>query len=322
METQKPDSIRFLPGYGLADLDTCSSGYRGRFAPSPTGAMHFGSLVAALASCLEARAHGGVWLVRMEDVDAPRNVPGAAAAILAMLAAHGFVWDAPVLTQGKRIDAYRAALERLQADGRAYGCVCSRREIAVRATRPAQDGGLLYPGTCRAGLPPNVVPRAWRLRVEAGITRFLDGIQGEQAQDVGAAVGDFVLFRADGQYAYQLAVVVDDAFQGITHVVRGADLLDSTARQMHLQQALGLATPVYAHVPLAVNAKGEKLSKQTLAPALEARNAAQNLVAALAFLGHPTPPKLAGAGVEVVWAWARAHWDLRRVPRTRQIRKT
>lgn len=286
-----------------------ASNYRGRFAPSPTGPLHFGSLVAALASCLDARSQGGAWLLRMEDVDAPRNVPGAAEAILTCLEAHGFAWDGPVLWQSTRLEAYQAALEQLLAEGKAYPCACSRKEIAAASSRPALDGGLLYPGSCRAGLPPGRSPRAWRLQVDSERVSFEDRIQGRQSQDLARDVGDFVLFRADGQFAYQLAVVVDDAFQGINQVVRGADLLDSTPRQLFLQQQLGYSRPVYAHLPVATNGAGEKLSKQTRAPALEVARAAANLVEALRFLGQAPPDELARATVAEVWAWARSHWQ-------------
>ena len=290
--------------------------YRGRFAPSPTGPLHFGSLVAALASCLDARRHGGEWRVRLEDVDAPRNVPGAAESILACLEAHGFAWDGPVLWQSTRLEAYRAVLDGLLAAGLAYGCCCSRKEIAARASRTAVDGGLLYPGTCRPGLPAGRQARAWRLRV-AGEVGFEDRLQGRQIQQLEQEVGDFVLLRADGQFAYQLAVVVDDAQQGITHVVRGADLLDSTPRQIFLQRCLGYPEPVHAHLPVATNAAGEKLSKQTRAPALVPERASASLVAALEFLGQRPPSGLARAGVAEVWAWALECWDFARIPRCR-----
>jgi len=288
--------------------------YRGRFAPSPTGPLHFGSLVAALASCLEARRHAGAWLVRMEDVDTPRNEPGAAQAILDTLKTHGFVWDEPVLWQSERSEAYQAALEHLMDRGFVYGCVCSRKEIAATSTQTAADGGRVYPGTCRDGLPPGQTPRAWRLKVGAEPVVFMDVLQGEQRQNLAQEVGDFVLRRADGPFAYQLAVIVDDAFQGITHIVRGADLLDSTPRQIWLQRCLGLPKPNYAHLPVAINATGEKLSKQTLAPALDSNHAAANLVAALAFLGQNPPNGLRRANVSEVWAWARAHWRFDAVP--------
>ncbi len=292
--------------------------YRGRFAPSPTGPLHQGSLVAALASCLDARSQEGEWLLRMEDVDAPRNVPGAAEDILACLETHGFVWDGPVLWQSTRLDAYRAELDRLLDMGLAYGCACSRKEIAERSTGMAMDGGLLYPGSCRGGLPEGVAPRAWRLKV-AGEISFADRVQGVVQQNLPEGVGDFVLLRADGQFAYQLAVVVDDAFQGINQVVRGADLLDSTPRQIALQQALGYPEPSYAHVPVVTNLGGEKLSKQTLARALDATRAAENLVWALDFLGQAVPRELARAGLDEVWAWALGHWDMTRIPTCRSV---
>jgi glutamyl-Q tRNA(Asp) synthetase len=281
----------------------------GRFAPSPTGDLHFGSLLAALASCLEARACGGRWLVRMEDVDAPRNVPGADARILASLEAHGFHWDGEVLRQSQRLEAYQAALARLREGDWLYPCACSRKEIAAMATTLAIDGAWRYSGRCRQGLPAGRAARAWRLRVEAKEIAFADRLQGRVRQNLARDVGDFVLWRADGAFAYQLAVVVDDAFQGVTQVVRGADLLASTPRQIYLQGLLGLPTPEYAHIPVATNAAGEKLSKQTCAAPLLARHAAANLVAALAFLEQRPPPELARASVDEVWRWARMHWQ-------------
>ncbi|GHT90596.1 glutamyl-Q tRNA(Asp) synthetase [Betaproteobacteria bacterium] len=294
--------------------------YRGRFAPSPTGALHFGSLIAALASCLEARAHGGEWLVRMEDVDAPRTAPGAAEGILACLEAHGFIWNGEILWQSRRLEAYQAALDDLRAKNLAYGCACSRKEIAERATARAIDGGLLYSGTCRHGTPSGRLPRAWRLRVENADIDFSDPIQGTIRQNIARDVGDFVLLRADCQFAYQLAVVVDDAFQGITHVVRGADLLDSTPRQIYLQACLDYAQPEYLHVPVATNAAGEKLSKQTGAKALDVEHPAANLVRALNFLGQHPPQELAQASVREVWEWALGNWQREKIPRCQWIR--
>ncbi len=293
--------------------------YRGRFAPSPTGALHFGSLIAAVASYLDARAHGGEWLVRMEDVDAERNVPGAADDILRTLDAFGFAWDGEVLWQSTRDEAYAAALAELNAAGLAYPCACSRKEIAARTTRPAIDGGLVYPGTCRSGLAPGAAPRAWRLRVDNIPMPFVDRLQGEVVQQLEDDVGDFVLRRADGLFAYQLAVVVDDRFQGITDVVRGADLLASTPRQIWLQRCLGYPTPRYAHLPVATNTAGEKWSKQTLAPALESGKAAAELVRALAFLGQPVAAELGRATVAEVWDWASAHWSFAAIPRQAAI---
>jgi len=293
--------------------------YRGRFAPSPTGPLHFGSLIAALGSCLDARSHGGEWLVRMEDVDTPRNVPGAADRILAMLDAYGFEWDGPVLWQSRRGEAYAEALESLKANGMAFACGCSRKEIADSATRPAIDGGLAYPGTCRDGLPAGRRARAWRLRVGAEPLAFEDRLQGRVEQQLERDVGDFVLLRADGLFAYQLAVIVDDQFQGITDIVRGADLLASTPRQIWLQHCLGYAGQRYAHLPVASNAAGEKLSKQTLAPALRVEDAVPALVRALRFLGQPVPEELARAGRRDVWAWALENWAFGAIPKVAAI---
>jgi glutamyl-Q tRNA(Asp) synthetase len=293
--------------------------YRGRFAPSPTGPLHFGSLVAAVGSFLDAHAHGGSWLVRMEDVDSERNVPGVDADILRTLEALGFAWEGTVLYQSRRGEAYAAALERLQAEGLAYGCACSRREIADSAGGHGVDGGLVYPGTCRDGLPPGRAARSWRLRVPAAEVAFDDRIQGRLAQVLARDVGDFVLRRADGPFAYQLAVAVDDEFQAISDVVRGADLIASTPRQIWLQRCLGFPVPRYAHLPVATNAAGEKLSKQTRAPALVAGREAADLVAALRFLGQPAPRELAAAPVREVWAWAQANWSFAAVPRTAAI---
>jgi glutamyl-Q tRNA(Asp) synthetase len=254
-------------------------GYRGRFAPSPTGLLHAGSLVAALASWLDARAHGGAWLVRIEDIDGPRCVAGAGTVILAQLAAFGLVPDEPPVRQSTRAAHYEAALAELAVDAWAYPCGCTRSDIAQalaqRGLARERHGDLVYPGTCRMGLQGKPA-RAMRLLVAPAIATPTATLQvdwhdrrlGVQAQDVTHAVGDFVLKRADGLWAYQLAVVVDDAAQGITHVVRGADLADNTPRQIHLQRALGLATPIYLHTPLVLGADGEKLSKQNGAHAV------------------------------------------------------
>ena len=293
--------------------------YRGRFAPSPTGPLHFGSLVAALASFLDAQAHGGEWLVRMEDVDTTRNVPGAAEKILTTLEAFGFEWDGPVLWQTDRSEAYAEVLERLRQAGLAYGCACSRKEIADSAGLPAIDGGLVYPGTCRTGMTGGRAARAWRLRVGLEEMTFEDRLQGHIAQMLERDVGDFVLRRADGLFAYQLAVTVDDDFQGISDIVRGADLLASTPRQLWLQRCLGFATPSYAHLPVVGNAAGEKLSKQTLAPALDTGRAAELLVKALSFLGQPVPSGLSRATVGEVWSWARESWSFSSIPRQQLI---
>lgn len=284
----------------------------GRFAPSPTGPLHFGSLVAALGSYLEARARGGRWLVRIEDVDVPRCKPEHADAILRLLDAAGFEWDGPVMVQSARTARYTEVLEHLKARGVVYPCGCTRAELA--GAHIGIDGAPVYPGTCRNGLPPGKTGRAWRLCM-AGEIVFADLVQGPQHQDLPREVGDCVLLRADGYFAYQLAVVVDDADQGIDHVVRGADLIQSTARQIYLQGLLGWPTPQYAHLPVAVDAAGQKLSKQTLAAPIDVRDPWPALWAAALFLGMPQC-RLAGADF---WAWAREHWEMAHVPRTPRL---
>jgi glutamyl-Q tRNA(Asp) synthetase len=284
----------------------------GRFAPSPTGPLHFGSLVAALGSSLEARARDGRWLLRMEDVDAPRCRPEHAADILRTLEACGFEWDGAVMAQSARTARYREVLERLKADGAVYPCGCTRAALA--AAPAGVDGAPVYPGTCRDGLPPGKAARAWRLRV-AGVVDFDDRVQGPQRQDLAGEVGDCVLLRADGYFAYQLAVAVDDADQGIDHVVRGADLIHSTARQIFLQRLLGYPTPAYAHLPVAVDVAGQKLSKQTRAAPVDARDPAPALFAAARFLGQNPPQELRRATRADFWAWAPENWRLDRVPR-------
>lgn len=285
--------------------------YCGRFAPSPSGELHAGSLVAALASYLDARLAGGSWLLRIEDIDRARSLPAASASIMRTLDALGFAWDAPPLVQSQRTARYRAALDRLCSQGDVYPCACSRRDIA--AARPADDGERIYPGTCRPG--PRAARRSYamRLRVPDQEIGFIDRIQGRFAQNLARQVGDFVVQRADGEFAYQLAVVVDDADSRISDVVRGADLLTSTPRQIWLQQRLGLPTPRYAHLPLLCNAQGEKLSKQTRAPALDPDQPAAALCAALRFLGQNPPADLPRAPLPEVWRWAQANWRLENV---------
>lgn len=268
-----------------------SSKYVGRFAPSPTGPLHAGSLVAALASWLDARAHGGRWLVRIEDVDTPRCMPGAVEIILRQLAdCHLLPDDTPWL-QSLRGHAYQQALDALVASGRAYPCACSRKDIeqalAAAGHPHVRHGELVYPGTCRGGLGGRS-PRAWRFRVQPGVVSWEDRRLGPQSQDVTHEVGDFVLRRADGLWAYQLAVVVDDAAQGITDVVRGEDLADNTARQLQLQEALGFARPRYLHTPLMTGPNGEKLSKQNGAQAVDTSQPLAALNSAASFLGLRT----------------------------------
>lgn len=292
---------------------TPASAYRGRFAPSPSGPLHFGSLVAAVGSYLEARTHDGEWLLRIEDVDVSRCSREAADGILRVLEACGFVWDGEPVWQSRRTAAYAEALDRLKAAGRVFPCACTRKELADSSIAP--DGAAIYPGTCRHGLPPGRVARAWRLRVDNACISFDDAIRGRISSDLASEAGDFILQRADGLFAYQLAVVVDDADAGITHVVRGADLLASTARQIHLQQCLGVPMPDYAHLPVAVNQAGEKLSKQTRAAPVDGTRPGPALFAALEFLGQRPPQELSGADPQELWLWALANWQLARVPR-------
>lgn len=289
--------------------------YIGRFAPSPTGPLHLGSLVAAVGSYLDARAQGGRWYVRMEDVDTRRALPGMADHILRTLESFGFAWDGPAWVQSQRTEVYRDALENLHRQGLIYPCYCSRKEVADRGALPAIDGSTIYPGTCRqdGALRPRGRTPAWRLRVTDEALVFTDRCCGEQAQILSRVVGDFVLQRADSLFAYQLAVVVDDAAQGITDVVRGADLLSSTPRQIWLQRCLGLPSVRYAHLPLVRTHTGEKLSKQTQAPPLNPAKQGEELVAALAFLGQDIPKGLSNSSLEVIWDWALAHWEITRV---------
>jgi glutamyl-Q tRNA(Asp) synthetase len=264
--------------------------YRGRFAPSPSGALHFGSLVAAVASWLDARSAGGTWLVRMEDVDAPRTVTGAADEILRALEAFGLHWDGEVEWQSRRTSLYAAALDKLRERGLVYRCKCSRKEIADSALASVEGiEGVVYPGTCRSRGLALAVEGADRIVTAGPAVAFTDRVQGPISQQLSLDVGDFVLRRRDGLFAYQLAVVVDDAEQGITDVVRGADLLLSTPRQIFLQRLLGYPTPRYLHIPVATHLGGQKLSKQNRAPALDARSAAGLLGQALTFLGQPIP---------------------------------
>ena len=285
--------------------------YRGRFAPSPTGPLHAGSMVAALASWLDARAHGGQWLVRIEDLDTPRCQPGTGERILSQLADCGLVPDEPPAWQSGRSTHYQRALDRLVADGAAYPCGCTRsdiaRALAERGLTKPRHGELVYPGTCRSGLQGKPA-RAVRLRTDPGEIIWTDRRLGVQHQDVASAVGDFILFRADGLWAYQLAVVVDDHDQHITHVVRGEDLADNTPRQQLLQRRLGLPTPIYLHTPLVRDAQGDKLSKQTGAVAVDTRHPMAVLKAAAAALGLPPGPDIqADWFASTVAAW-RVAW--------------
>jgi len=293
--------------------------YVGRFAPSPTGPLHFGSLVAAVASYCDSRANNGKWLLRMEDLDKPREVKGAADNILQTLEAFGFEWNDEVMYQSQRDKYYTEALNVLQNKQLIYPCTCTRKEIADSSNSIGIDGAI-YPKTClKHALKPNI-HAAYRVMVFDKNITFFDAIQGEVTQNLARDVGDFILKRADGLFAYQLAVVVDDAAQGVTHVVRGADLLDSTPRQIYLQQLLGFATPGYAHIPIAVNVADEKLSKQTLAQPISMRLPEHQLFEALSFLGQRPPPELKSATLTEIWRCAIANWDLLKIPKLRKIK--
>lgn len=279
--------------------------YTGRFAPSPTGPLHFGSLVAAVASYLQARSRGGKWLLRIEDIDPPREQPGASEAIIAALAHCGFEWDGPVLYQSQSHDAHHRALRQLVADGHAYRCDCSRADLADLPRGPL---GPIYPGTCRAGCDADEA--AVRVRTCDDPLAFEDAVQGRYCQRLESESGDFVICRRDGLIAYHLAVVVDDALQGITEVVRGMDLLDSTPRQIWLQRLLGYRTPEYAHIPLVLGPDGTKLSKSLGAGAADIAHPAKAVVAALKALNQSPPAELERASLAETWAWATAHWQL------------
>ena len=288
--------------------------YTGRFAPSPTGLLHIGSLLTAVASYADARSNGGKWLVRMEDLDPPREMPGAASHILHTLEAFGFEWDGEVAYQSRRYALYEETLCRLQTAGLVYPCHCSRKDWQAGARRGAD--GFVYNGRCRhPGQRPALQGKhpARRIRVPDRVIGFSDGIVGGYAQNLARDIGDFVLLRADGYWAYQLAVVADDAEQGVTHIVRGQDLLVSTPRQIYLQQCLGVPTPQYAHLPLLTNAQGQKWSKQTLAPALDLNRREQLLRQVFRYLNLPEAPE-ADRPAELL-DWAVAHWDMDKVPK-------
>jgi glutamyl-Q tRNA(Asp) synthetase len=294
--------------------------YRGRFAPSPTGPLHFGSLLAAAGSWLDARAAGGEWLLRIEDLDPPREPPGAIDEILRTLEAFGLWWDGEVVFQSRRLPIYEAALDRLGAAGWAYPCICSRKRIEAANRQRGRPGDRRYPGTCRT-LPAAAArkTRILRVRTTPEPIAILDRLQGPFAQSLEGEVGDFVLRRREGYIAYQLAVVVDDALQGITDVVRGTDLLDSTPRQVWLQRLLDYPTPRYMHLPVVIAPGGEKLSKQTGAAAVDAGRAGELAWRILADLGQAPPPELRGAAPPELWAWGITHWHPQQLAGIRNI---
>jgi glutamyl-Q tRNA(Asp) synthetase len=292
--------------------------YRGRFAPSPTGPLHFGSLIAAVGSYLQARSQNGEWWLRIENIDPPREVEGAIDAILYSLEAHGLSWDGETQYQQARQARYAEALDEIQQSGRLYACSCSRQQIAKAIGYTT--GPLIYPGTCRGKSKPQFGPHALRVDTRDSEIRFEDMIQGSQQIDLAKESGDFVLRRADGLFSYQLAVALDDVEQGITEVVRGNDLLESTPRQIFVQQLLGFTSPRYAHLPVAIDPiTGHKLSKQTMAPALNDKQAVQNLWRVLEFLGQQPPLALRDSNVEEFWSWAIPQWQFNMVPRTAAI---
>jgi glutamyl-Q tRNA(Asp) synthetase len=280
---------------------TDSNSYRGRFAPSPSGPLHFGSLVAAMASYLHAKHQQGIWLLRIEDVDETRTRPGAANEIQHTLASMGFEWDEQIIYQSQRKERYAAILKVLMDQGHAYPCACSRADIASTGRRGSL--GWIYPGSCREGIPGSKITRAVRLRTHDQPIRFHDLIVGNQCQRIESEVGDFIIRRADGYTAYQLAVVVDDGDQGITHVVRGADLLSSTARQIYLQQLLGLPCPQYAHTPLVLDEQGRKLSKQDQAHPVSTDEPLTSLRSAYQFL-YKTAVEPDLGSITEFWQWA------------------
>lgn len=279
----------------------------GRFAPSPTGDLHFGSLVSAVGSYLEAKQADGQWLIRVEDIDPPREIAGSAARIIDDLSRLGMQPDAPVLFQSSRFDAYQEAVDRLVDEGLAYPCACSRKDL------PASG---IYPGTCREGIAKGREPRSVRLNVGADSCEFIDKIQGLVTESPAGISGDFVIRRADGLFAYQLAVVIDDHFQGISQVVRGADLLDSTSRQICLQKALGYNTPDYMHLPVALSPDGKKLGKRYKTDPVAQRNPVSIVTQALRFLGQEPPSH---CSLESLWDWALQHWNSDLVPRRKAI---
>ena len=269
-------------------------------------------MVAAVGSYLDARTHGGTWALRIDDLDPPRVTFGAADSILRCLEKFQMHWDGAIVYQAMRTDAYHAALDRLRGQGLVYACACSRKEIADGALDGSDSP--VYPGTCRNGLPQGREARAWRVRTRNASIEFADLLQGRIGQDIEREIGDFLLYRADKVFAYHLACVVDDHAQGITHVVRGADLMASTPRQIHLQRLLGLPTPEYLHLPVALNAAGEKLSKQTLAYPVDPDRAAFVLAKVLTFLEHPPPDEVCADGISALWLWALDHWRRDRIP--------
>ena len=285
-----------------------SSEYRGRFAPSPSGSLHFGSLIAAVASYLDAKAHQGKWLLRIEDIDQARVQAGAIQSILQTLESYGFAWDEEILYQSQRFEHYQKALDYLIQQQQSYPCSCTKK--IIQQTAKLGKYGWIYAGTCRQSLAnPQAKQYAYRLKCNDLVITFEDKLKGKQSQNVLSEVGDFVLKRSDGVFAYQLAVVLDDAYQNISHIVRGEDLLDNTARQIYLQQLLKLPTPEYLHFPIAKDKTGRKLSKSNHAPEIKITDKLENIHKALQFLGQQ-PPKITDfEHMDDLWKWAITHWN-------------
>lgn len=296
----------------MKNTQISNSRYRGRFAPSPTGPLHFGSLVAAVGSYLDAKFNNGEWLVRIEDLDWRREVPDAASQILYTLEKLGMEWDGEIIYQSQRAKIYQDVLDALKKKDLIYPCICSRKEVADSSIIGLS--GPIYPGTCLKNPVPANRVHALRIRTGNDLIEFNDMLRGSYSQRLSSDSGDFVLRRADGMYAYQLAVVVDDAEQKITHVVRGADLLDSTPRQMFLQRLLGYSTPRYLHLPIVTNRIGEKLSKQTGAAAIDLLNVLAQLVDALHFLGQKPPMEIMEGNLSAFWQWAQRNWQVNQIP--------
>ncbi|MBT3531266.1 MAG: tRNA glutamyl-Q(34) synthetase GluQRS [Gammaproteobacteria bacterium] len=294
-----------------SDQHSLNKSYIGRFAPSPTGPLHFGSLMAAVASFLDARFQQGQWLIRMEDLDPPREPPGTAELILQQLQDFGLKWDGDVLFQSSRLEKYQGLLEKLQQDGLCFPCDCTRPQIKMM--------GNVYDGSCLSRASPPLTNYGIRVRVEDKLISFQDLIQGEYAQNLKQDIGDFTILRKDGLFAYQLAVVADDDYQQVSHVIRGIDLLDSTPRQIHLQSKLGFPEPIYGHIPIVVNSSGQKLSKQHFAPSVNTEDANKLLVKSLRFLGQNPAKELMLESPATILKWGIENWDIQAVPKLATI---
>ena len=294
-------------------MTTANQKYIGRFAPSPTGPVHFGTLVAAVGSYLQAQTNNGEWLLRIDDVDTTRKVEGADVDIIRTLEAFGFQWSGDILYQTQMTSAYEIALKQLIEQSLVFPCLCSRKQLAE------SGGGMIYPGTCRSRRLPESEEHSLRLIAEDITITFDDIVMGKQTQNIKTDCGDFIIKRRDGLFAYQLAVVVDDAIQGITEVVRGTDLLDSTPRQIYLQHLLGYPTPAYCHLPLAVDAAGNKISKSEGKSKIEIIHREELLISTLDFLGQQVPDALSGSGIEDIWRWATDNWDVTKIPTSKSI---